>query len=189
MQKRALIIHGWEGFPEEGWFPWLKTELENRGFEVLVSQMPNPDAPRIDTWLEQISKVYGELGEHDLLIGHSIGCQAILRYLSEIKTQNHVAGVISVAGFFYLVPLPVLDQTIFESWLNTPMDYEKIKAHADKVIALFSDNDRWVPLENAELFQERLQAETIILPNRGHFSGYELTFEIPELLTQIDKIE
>jgi hypothetical protein len=26
--KRVFIIHGWEGYPEEGWFPWLKKELE-----------------------------------------------------------------------------------------------------------------------------------------------------------------
>ena len=26
--KRVFIIHGWDGYPEEGWFPWLKEELE-----------------------------------------------------------------------------------------------------------------------------------------------------------------
>ena len=29
--KKVFIIHGWEGYPEEGWFPWLKKELESRG--------------------------------------------------------------------------------------------------------------------------------------------------------------
>ena len=24
MTKRAFIIHGWDGYPDEGWFPWLK---------------------------------------------------------------------------------------------------------------------------------------------------------------------
>ena len=26
--QRVFIIHGWDGYPEEGWFPWLKKELE-----------------------------------------------------------------------------------------------------------------------------------------------------------------
>ena len=28
--KRAFIIHGWDGYPAEGWFPWLKRELEKK---------------------------------------------------------------------------------------------------------------------------------------------------------------
>lgn len=28
MNKRIFIIHGWDGFPEEGWFPWLNKAME-----------------------------------------------------------------------------------------------------------------------------------------------------------------
>lgn len=48
MSKRALIVHGWEGYPEEGWFPWLKQQLEEKDFIVTVPQMPHPDIPTID---------------------------------------------------------------------------------------------------------------------------------------------
>jgi esterase/lipase len=34
--KKVFIIHGWDGYPEEGWFPWLKKELEKKGFSVFV---------------------------------------------------------------------------------------------------------------------------------------------------------
>ena len=50
--KRVFIIHGWEGFPEEGWFPWLKNELEAKGFEVHVPNMPDSEHPRIQKWAE-----------------------------------------------------------------------------------------------------------------------------------------
>ena len=43
MKKRVFIIHGWEGYPEECWFPWLKTEIEKTGFEVVVPNMPDAD--------------------------------------------------------------------------------------------------------------------------------------------------
>jgi len=36
MAKRAFLIHGWAGSPDEGWRPWLKTELEKRGFRVFA---------------------------------------------------------------------------------------------------------------------------------------------------------
>jgi len=34
--KKAVLIHGWEGYPEEGWRPWLKEKLEANGFQVFV---------------------------------------------------------------------------------------------------------------------------------------------------------
>lgn len=30
--KRVIMIHGWEGYPEEGWRPWLKQKVR-RVFE------------------------------------------------------------------------------------------------------------------------------------------------------------
>ena len=47
MTKRIFIVHGWGGFPEEGWFPWLKKDLEQKEFEVHVTQMPKADKPRM----------------------------------------------------------------------------------------------------------------------------------------------
>ena len=38
--KRLFVIHGWDGHPDEVWFPWLMTELENNGFQVSLLQMP-----------------------------------------------------------------------------------------------------------------------------------------------------
>ena len=31
--KRVFIVHGWGGHPDEGWFPWLSSEL---GSEIIV---------------------------------------------------------------------------------------------------------------------------------------------------------
>ena len=60
MKKRAYLIHGYEGRPEHGWRPWLKTELEKHGFEVTVPAMPNPDYHVMDEWVGHISKVVGK---------------------------------------------------------------------------------------------------------------------------------
>ncbi len=45
--KRVFIVHGWDGYPTEGWFPWLKAELEKRGFTVAVPAMPHPERPTV----------------------------------------------------------------------------------------------------------------------------------------------
>jgi len=57
--KRAYIIHGWDGYPEEGWFPWLKKELENKGYHVEIPSMPNSKHPkkrRMDVFLTEFNK-------------------------------------------------------------------------------------------------------------------------------------
>ena len=58
-KKRVFIIHGWDGHPNEGWFPWLKQGLEARGFEVFVPQLPEPEKPRIYNWIPKIQEVVG----------------------------------------------------------------------------------------------------------------------------------
>lgn len=32
--KRIFIIHGWDGSPQNRWFPWLEKELKKKGFTV-----------------------------------------------------------------------------------------------------------------------------------------------------------
>ena len=49
--KRVFIIHGWGGYPEEGWFPWLKDTLKKRKFSVEVPAMPDRDFPKIETFI------------------------------------------------------------------------------------------------------------------------------------------
>ena len=60
MQKRVFIIHGWEGYPEEAWFPWLKKELETRGFEVFVPSMPDSGNPKIEVWVPFLKNLVGK---------------------------------------------------------------------------------------------------------------------------------
>jgi len=57
MLKKAFLIHGWEGYPEEGWRPWLKNKLEKEGFSVFVPAMPDTKYPKMDVWLKHLAKI------------------------------------------------------------------------------------------------------------------------------------
>ena len=104
MQKRAFIIHGWGSYPEEGWLLWLKKELEKKGFLVAVPSMPDTENPKIDSWVNHLSDIVGEPDVNTYLVGHSIGCQAIMRYLEELDGKR-IGGTVFVAGWFNLVGL------------------------------------------------------------------------------------
>ncbi|MEK7567761.1 MAG: alpha/beta hydrolase [Patescibacteria group bacterium] len=188
--KRVIIVHGWVGNPKENWFPWLKKELEGIGCEVLIPQLPEAETPKIDNWVPMLSKVAGEVDENTYFVGHGMGCQTIARYLETLKEGKKVGGVVFVAGFFKrLTGLEIEDQKVWKHWLNTPINFEKIKSHFLTGVAIFSDNDSYVPLDNQDDFRDKLGSKITILSRRGHFSGGEdQCFELPEALNALEKI-
>lgn len=184
--KRAFIIHGWEGYPEEAWIPWLKSSLEERGYEVQVPAMPDTDAPEIGAWVSALSELVGEPDADTYLVGHSIGVQTIMRYLENI--ENAVGGFLGVAGFFTLIPESFEtdeERKIAEPWLSRPIDTDKVKRNAKKIAAVFSDDDPCVSLENKKMFEERLGAKTLVLHNVGHLGASEGFTEVPEILQAV----
>lgn len=189
MQKRVFIIHGWDGYPDEGWFPWLKKELEQKGFQVHVPAMPEPAEPKIEAWVSHLSKIVGNVDENTFFVGHSIGCQTILRYLENLPVDKKVGGVAFVAGWFTLMNLKTDEEKeIAKPWLGTPFDFEKIRQHTKKFFAVFSDNDEVVPQENKKLFEERLSAKTELEHEKGHFSGSDGVKELMSVLNAILEI-
>src|SRR3990167_4632162 len=186
MSKRAFIIHGWDGYPVEGWFPWLKTELEKNGFQVQVPAMPEPAEPKIEAWVSHLSKVVGDVDENTYFVGHSIGCQTILRYLESLHADKKVGGATFVAGWFTLMNLETHEEKeIAPPWLETPIDFDKVKQHTKKFFAVFSDDDEVVPQENKKLFEERLDAKITTESGKGHFSGSDGVKELPVILEAI----
>lgn len=187
--KRVFIIHGWDGTPDSNWFPWLKNKLEDKGFEVEVPEMPDADTPRIEPWVSKISEVVGKPDEDTYFAGHSIGCPAIARYLEQLPEGVKVGGVVFVAGFF----LPLTPPTgVWEDggetdkhWSSAPIDFESIRTHLDKSVAIFSDSDPWVPINNKDIFEKELGSKIVVEHNSGHLNeGYGFT-ELPPALDAI----
>jgi len=190
MQKRILITHAWGDGPEKHWHPWLKNELEKKGFEVIVPQMPDTDYPRIEKWIPAISQVVGIADENTYFIGHSMGCQAIARYLESLPENIKVGGAVFVAGFFKrLTGINNDANKIILPWLETPINLENVRSHLDKSIAIFSDDDPYVPLDNQDDFKEKLGSKIIIEHNKGHFgSSLNGMTELPVALYSILEI-
>ena len=189
MVKRVFIIHGWDGHPDEGWFPWLKEELERKGFEVQVPEMPETEDPKIETWVLYLAQLVGKPDENTYFVGHSIGCQAILRYLEYLPDGEKIGGAVFVAGWFTLESLGTDEETeTARPWLETPIDFEKIKNRTQNFTAIFSDNDPYVPAENQKMFKESLGAKITVEHKKGHFSGNDKITELPSALEAVLEI-
>lgn len=187
MNKKIFIVHGWEGGPDRDWMPWAKKELEQRGYEVVLLSMPDPDYPRINTWVKYLKKEVGKPSKNTILVGHSMGCQTILHYLETLQEGEKVDKVVLIAGFGqYLTGLTEEEKTVARPWVETPIDFEKIRSKASSFIAVFSDNDPYVPYEgNAKIYKEKLGAGIILDKGMGHFSEDTGVTELPILLELI----
>lgn len=191
MKKRVFIIHGWQGSPDKGWLLWLKDELEKYGYKVYVPAMPDADKPRIEKWIPYLAQVVGSPDDNTYFVGHSLGCQAIARYLEILSESIKIGGAVFVAGFFKRVTGFELDpelKQIDQHWLKMPIDLKKVRQHLLKSIAIFSDNDLWVPLDNQDDFKNKLGSEIIIEHKMGHFSGDEGITKLPIVLESVLKI-
>lgn len=187
MSKRVFIVHGWGGSPDDHWLPWLRQMLEKQKFEAYAPQMPNTDEPDITEWVTTLAAEVGHLTDSTFFIGHSIGSQAIMRYL-EGQAGKRAGGCVFVAGWFKLENLPAVEVPIAQPWQEMPIDFEKVLSVTDKFTVFISDNDDYDAVEeNARLFRQNLKADVHILHKKGHFTASDGVIQLPGVLEAVLK--
>jgi predicted alpha/beta hydrolase family esterase len=171
--KTAFIFHGTEGYPEENWFPWLKQELEQKGYTVYVPQFPTPPIipALVSEWFDVLKNYEQYINPDTILIGHSLGGVFTLRILEKLEHKVK-------AAIFVGTPIgvqPILNYDRDNSFSGFTFDWEKIQPNADHFKVFQSDNDPYVGLENGEQLAKHLNVPLSFIPNAGHFntkSGY-----------------
>jgi len=185
--KKVYLLHGWDGSPKRDFFPWLKEQLEAQGCQVEALTFPNPDEPRIETWVPFLQSSIPNPDEDAIIVGHSMGCQATLRFLEKLPEGKMVGKVVMVAGVVdQITNLTDPDEIeLRDSWLNNPIDADKVKRSVGKMIGLFSDNDPYIPLSSAETLKNQYGAEVQIEHAKGHWTDGDKVGAVPEILNAI----
>lgn len=183
--KRAVIVHCWGGGPDYAWYPWVAKQLEAKEFEVLVPEMPDTEEPKLKKWLSHLEEVIGEPDEELVLIGHSLGCVTIMRYLETLPEDKKVGKVMLVAAFTDQIGFKEL-----ENFFEKPLDYEKIKSKSvDGFVVLQSDNDPFVSEQYGVRLEEELGAVLLVKEDAEHMSGPLLEedscTELPEVVEEV----
>jgi len=182
---KIYLIHGWGGGPSsEGWFGWLMEECKKRNIELVIPEMPDTNNPKIEEWVEKMKEIV-EMDEDTYFIGHSIGAQAIMRYLEQLPGDVKVKGLIFIAGWFNLLEDSYEvdeEREIAKPWIENSINLGKVKEHVDNILAIFSTDDDCVPVSDSKIFKEKLNAEIIIKENEGHFNETQEINEIFEFI-------
>lgn len=46
--RSVSVFHCWEGTPESNWYPWLKKDLEKKGYKVNVPLLMDNMKPTLE---------------------------------------------------------------------------------------------------------------------------------------------
>ncbi len=198
MQKktpRIFIAHGYKGSPQKPpWLMWLKEKLENKGFEVIAPQFPNPENPKVSEWVKTIDESLGGVFENVIFLGHSLGGCAILRYLDAVKPEGKTKipqnaksakTVILVAVPYSADNVPAAFPKDGLDFIVPPYNFEKIRREARQFIYIYSDDDPLVKKEAGLEFRRRLGGKFTPMKGMRHFETQD---EIPKIKYIIENL-
>lgn len=163
------------------WYAWVRDELRSRGYEVVASDMPDPVEAHMNIWLPHIEKVY-QADENTIIIGHSSGGVAAMRYLENHKLMGAI-----LVGVNYT---DLGDEGERESgYYKDVWQWDKIKNNAKWIAQFASNDDPYIPIDQPRYIHDKLKSEYYEFGDRGHFmtDHNPLNKTFPELVKIIEE--
>lgn len=188
-KQKALIIHGLGASAESNWYAELKLALEEEGFEVFLPSMSQPLAPTYEGWMTELTPYLDQLGEDDVIVGHSLG---------GLMAVHAVAKMGRKIGHVYLVA-PLLGPISDEQWMKKqvdrpdrdfslvrkiwerPIDWDHVSSLIGSAHVLVSDNDTRVPKQSHQFLPQGWYIKS--LGPQGHFFSAHHPEVVREVLT------
>lgn len=163
-QPTIVIIPGNGGsqVDKDNWYSWLRNQLMSLGYPVVMTDMPDPVAAHMNIWLPYIQDQLVKDPQNTIIIGHSSGAVATLRYLE----NHHLKGAVLVGCNYTDMGF---DDEKEAGWYQDPWHWDQIKANADWIVQLHSQDDPFIPLSEVEHIHKKLSSKLIMLKDKGHF--------------------
>lgn len=183
---KVILMHGKSTSPSEKWYPWFAEQAEKFGWEYHAPALPKTDDPVMSEWKQCLADLNPD--DNTVLVGHSRGGVAILRWLEDQPTELKVRKVILVATNSGLLKnRAIKSESNYGFYTENGYDFAKIKQHCNDFVVFHSTDDEWVPYEAGTENAAGLNAKLLTFKDRGHF-GKKIS-EIPELLEEINRVK
>ncbi len=172
---KAILLHDWGSNPNKAFFPWLKTELENQGLEVIAPSLPNAKNPDFNAWLAEFKKL--NIDENTLVIGRSLGSTLALA----AAQQGHKIGKLIA------VCTPLTNDVISKFFDDIgEWQFDKIRQNINEIVVVHSTDDPFIPEKVSQKISSELSTPLIMVENADHFTSdqYSEILEACNLWTQ-----
>ncbi len=175
---KIIFLHGnGNSTPNDNWIPYAKAALEKLGFTVIARQFPDAYLARASSWLPFLKNEL-QADENSVLVGHSSGALAAMRYAE----QNKILGSVLVSAMH--TDLGIESERL-SGYFDTPWNWDAINNNQNWIVQFASTDDPWIPIKEPRFVHQKLGSEYYEFTNQGHFGGdyYKQTF--PELVEAI----
>lgn len=175
--KQALILQGWYQKIDSNWYPWLKEELERRGYTVFLPELPGIYTKTLDmqTMLNYINSLM-TFDRETVVIGHSVGSVLGMR----LAEQHSFNKLFLIAAWDYDDK-----QKGRESFWPNKINHVLIKKYIKHIYVLTSDNDPYDTPEFSKEMTKRFGAKYILVKDAGHFTTEFGITQIPQIIERI----
>jgi predicted alpha/beta hydrolase family esterase len=150
-----------------------------------IPNMPGGSYPQVIDWIEIIRKEIQTAKKPVVLVGYSIGAQAVLLYLEQYhpKDMDTVVLIASYNSEWQKHRLP--DNEAYNSFFDHKIDMNKVKSTGAKFIVMHSKDDPWANYEWGVENAQVLNAKLISYEDRGHFYKPENAPYIMEVIKTV----
>jgi len=180
---KIVLMHGKDADPTQKWYPWLSEVMKKEGNDFIAPVLPNASDPVLSEWMHELDQI--DIDQDTILVGHSRGGVALLRWLEKQAANFKVKKVILIAtNSGNIGDMAITTETNHGFYTEEGYDLEKIKSHCTNFVVLHSTDDQWVPFSHGEKIAKGLNAKFLEFNDYGHFG--KTVPEIPELLLEID---
>ncbi len=176
---KVVFIHGNETMTwKSHWSLYLKKELEKLGLETVFETFPDSIIARAEFWIPFL-KDYLNVDEKTLLIGHSSGATASMRFAQ----NNKIFGSILVSPCYTDLGL---EEERISGWYDEPWNWDLIKKNQNKIGLVYSRDDFVIPVKEFDYINEKLNPDEVLeFSDKGHFVNQT---EFSELIEVVKKI-
>ena len=166
VRARAIILpgNGCTDIRRSNWYQYIESKLIQRKdlvYEVNMRTMPDPYEAKETEWIPFIINDLG-VDENTIVIGHSSGAVAALRLLETHK----VLGVVLVSVCH--TDLGEESERV-SGYYSRPWDWNKIRSNAQWIIQYHSEDDPFIPREEADFVASQIQSDYTCFTNKSHF--------------------
>lgn len=161
MECKVLMLHGYKGVWNNGWFATVQSKLKNLRVSFISPNLPNPEAPEYIKWKNEILKIIDNQflqpnsNVNIIIVAHSLACFAILRLIDELllkhkENLNDIQLINKLKCIFLVAPIvsfhskfPQFTNYNF-SLLNKSFSDNNLQISPIKTYLLYSTDDNYV---------------------------------------------
>jgi predicted alpha/beta hydrolase family esterase len=176
---KIIIIHGNGGCTAgDFWYPRVESECAALGLTVVNETFPDNIKARARFWLPFLEELGA--GEDTILIGHSSGAVAAMRYAE----THRLLGSVLVAVCHTDLGDP---GEAASGYYDATWQWERIRKHQRWIGVYHSLDDPHIPVAEPRFVAAQLRCQYFELEARGHFTDPEAVPEIvPYLKRKLD---